>query len=84
MYYLYVLKSKKDQKLYFGYTKNLKNRFKEHQNGLVISTKSRRPFELIYYESYKSEFDAMRREYNIKKGKRAYEQLKKRIAESLQ
>ncbi len=84
MFYVYVLKSKKDNKLYFGFTKDLKKRFKEHQTGLVPSTKPRVPFDLIYYESYKSERDAKGREFKLKKGKRAYEQLKKRIIDSMQ
>jgi putative endonuclease len=39
---------------------------KEHQGGEVISTKSRRPFELIFYEGYKSDEDAKRRERYLK------------------
>ena len=50
MYYTYVLLSKKDDKLYTGYTKDLKLRFKQHNNGQVKSTKNRRPLILIYYE----------------------------------
>lgn len=83
MQYVYVLKSKKDNKLYIGYTNDLKRRFSEHQTGKVASTKSRIPFELIYYESYKSSRDAKGREFQLKKGKRAYEQLKKRIKDCM-
>ena len=49
MHYTYVLLSKKDEKYYIGYSKNLKLRFKQHQDGKVTSTKNRRPFKLIYY-----------------------------------
>jgi len=66
MYYVYVLKSQVDGKMYVGYTANLRNRLKEHQGGKVISTKSRRPFELIFYEGYKSDEDAKRRERYLK------------------
>jgi hypothetical protein len=38
---------------------------------------------LIYYEAYKSEFDAKGREWQLKKFGRAYAQLKKRISESI-
>jgi putative endonuclease len=71
MYYVYVLKSQFDGKLYIGYTMDLKNRMQEHNNGEVISTKSRRPLELIFYEGYKSMEDAKRRERYFKttKGK---------------
>jgi putative endonuclease len=83
MFYLYILKSKKDNKCYIGSTNDLKRRFTEHNKGLVQSTKSRIPFELIYYEAYKSENDARSREQNLKLKSRAYEQLKKRIENSL-
>ena len=39
-YYIYVLLSKKDKKLYIGYTKNLKLRFEQHCKGKVDSTKT--------------------------------------------
>jgi len=48
-FYVYVLKSERDGKFYTGYTKNIKQRFEEHQKGRVKSTKDRRPLRLIYY-----------------------------------
>ena len=66
MYYTYVLLSKKDDKLYTGYTKDLKLRFKQHNNGQVKSTKNRRPFILIYYEASINQNDALRREKYLK------------------
>lgn len=83
MFYTYILKSKKDCKFYIGFTKDLKRRFAEHNNGDVFSTKLRRPFELIYYEAYKSEKDARRREKNLKLRSCAFAQLKKRIQKSI-
>ena len=83
MYYIYILKSKNDNNLYIGSTKNLGRRIGEHNGGLVFSTKSRIPFKLIYYEAYKSERDARNREKNLKIRSRAFSQLKKRIRESL-
>ena len=83
MFYIYVLKSKKDQQLYIGSTNDLKRRFKEHNNGEVFSTKPRRPFELVYYEAYKAEGDARNREKKLKLRSRAFTQLKKRIEKSV-
>jgi len=54
MYYVYIIRSKKDTSLYTGYTNNLKRRFVEHNDMLNISTKHKAPFQLIYYEAYLS------------------------------
>ena len=83
MFYLYILKSLTDGKLYIGSTHNLVQRLQEHNNGKVFSTKSRRPFELRYYEAYTNENDARGREQSLKKDGRALYVLKKRIHESL-
>jgi len=83
MFCVYLLKSSKGNDLYVGFTNDLKRRVKEHNNGLVSSTKSRKPFELIYFEAYKSEKDARLREKNLKLRSRAFAQLKKRIIVSL-
>jgi putative endonuclease len=82
MFYVYVLKSIKDDKCYIGSTNDLKRRLKEHNQGLVISTKPRKPFKLIYYEAYLSEKDARKRESSLKLKSRAYAQLNKRIENS--
>lgn len=83
MFYVYILKSKKDSNLYIGSTNNLKRRLKEHNFGEVFSTRLRKPFELIYYEVYIAEEDARRREKNLKLRSKALAQLKKRLTESL-
>jgi len=66
MFYTYILISNKDNKLYIGYTKNLKLRFEQHCKGLVESTKFRRPLILIYYEACLLEFDSKKREKYFK------------------
>jgi putative endonuclease len=43
MYYIYLIKSKKDNKLYIGLTTDLRKRLIEHNQGLTKSTKNRRP-----------------------------------------
>lgn len=62
MYYIYVLRSLKDKKLYSGYSSNLKQRLDAHNKGEVDITKHRRPFELIYYEAFKNQQDTTTRE----------------------
>jgi len=83
MFHVYLLKSEKDNELYTGFTNNLKKRVQEHNRGSVTSTKLRKPFELVYFEGYKSEKDARVREKNLKLRSRASTQLKKRIQISL-
>jgi putative endonuclease len=83
MFYVYLLEGKKDNNLYIGFTNNIQQRIKQHNNGSVPSTKSRRPLELVYFEGYKSEKDARHREQNLKLRSRAFAQLKKRITDSL-
>ena len=68
MYYTYVLESLKDKEFYTGHTGDLKKRFKEHNEGLVDSTRARKPFKLIYYEAYLDKSDAKRREKYLKTG----------------
>ena len=65
-YYTYVLLSEKDNRNYAGYTKNLKLRFEQHQNGMVNSTKDRRLLKLIYFEACLSQADALKREKYFK------------------
>ena len=83
MFYIYVLKSFVDKKLYIGYTNDLKRRFNEHNEGQNKSTKLRAPFELVYYEAYKSKKDAAVRERKLKQFKNSYSELRKRIENSL-
>lgn len=82
MYSVYVLYSKKDNKLYTGSTNNLFERVKRHNKGLVESTKYRRPLILIYYEGCLNQKDSIRREIYLKTawGKRY---LKNRLKEYL-
>lgn len=68
MFYTYVLRSKKDNKLYIGQSDNLKRRIIDHNSGQVLSTKYRRPLELIYYESCLSKEKSVKREQYFKTG----------------
>jgi putative endonuclease len=69
MYYVYILRSLKDSKLYIGYTTDLPKRFLAHKNGEVSSTRYRRPLEVIFYEAFKQRADAKRREKYFKTSK---------------
>jgi len=75
MYYVYILKNLKFNKLYYGYTRELNKRLAEHNR--------RNQFELIYYEAYKSEVDARNRERKLKHYAQALTALKGRLKNSL-
>jgi putative endonuclease len=77
MHYVYVLLSLKDEKFYIGFTNDLERRLKEHNSGENISTKSRLPLKLFYYEAHLSKKDAARRERYFKttKGKSTLKQM---------
>ncbi len=68
---MYIIKSIAYDFIYVGFTKDLKNRFDEHNNKKELSTKHYAPFELIHYEAYRNSKDAKRREEYLKttKGK---------------
>ena len=68
MYFVYVLKSKKDNKCYYGLTTNLKERLGEHNNGSVPSTRHRKPLELVYFEKANTLSEARKREKYFKSG----------------
>lgn len=68
MFYTYVLKSKKNGKMYTGSTKDLRKRLMEHNKGLSTYTKGRGPFVLIYYEACLLKEKSRSRELFLKTG----------------
>lgn len=68
MFYVYILQSKKDGELYVGCTNDLKKRIKEHNSGLVFSTKNKTPYAIIHYEAFLHKKDAFLREKWLKTG----------------
>ena len=83
MYILYLIQSKKDSSFYIGITNNLQRRIKEHNNGLSLSTKNKRPWALVYCEIYRSKKDVIKRERMLKKHKGGWLKLKERIKNSV-
>jgi len=67
-YFVYVLESIKDQKIYIGQTDNMNRRLKEHNAGKVFSTKGRRPLKLKSCEIFSSREEAVQREKFLKSG----------------
>lgn len=55
-----------NKELYIGCTSDLRKRLKEHNQGIVLSTKRYKPWQLIYYEASLNQDDAKRREHYLK------------------
>ncbi len=68
IYYVYVIQSQKDGRLYVGMTKHINERLKEHNSGQVFSTKSYRPWKLFYSEEIGDRQKAREREKYLKSG----------------
>jgi len=87
MYFVYVLHSGKDGKLYTGYTPdNVFDRFYKHLCGRAPATEFRRPLDLIYFEGYRDQADALRREKYLKTtfGKRAIKLMLRETLKNIQ
>ena len=80
MYFVYFLKSLKNNDLYVGSTEDIKNRLARHNTGKVKSTKFYRPWELLEFEIYPTRRDAVRRERLLKSGQQK-EILKKKYGQ---
>ncbi|MDP3725315.1 MAG: GIY-YIG nuclease family protein [Nanoarchaeota archaeon] len=83
MFYVYLLQSKQNQQFYVGFSPNLKERIIKHNAGQVQSTKRYMPWELIYYEAYRSKDDAIQREQQLKHFAKGFAILKRRVHDSL-
>lgn len=68
MYYVYILKSKKYNSQYIGYTSNLRKRLESHNSGKNKATKPYIPYQLIFYEAFLNKTDAKNREIYLKSG----------------
>jgi len=79
MHFVYLLQSQIDNGFYIGQSEDVFLRFKNHTNGLVESTKNRRPLNLIYFEAYLTKETALEREKKLKCFGSAYTGLLKRL-----
>ena len=62
MFYIYILKSQKNDRWYTGSTNDLRKRLKQHNEGRSTWTKDKGPWGLIYYEGCLNEEDSRSRE----------------------
>ena len=66
MFFAYILKSDKTGSNYYGHCENLDDRIQIHNAGKVRSTKSKRPWKLLYCEEFQTRSEAYRREMYFK------------------
>lgn len=64
--YVYIVKCQ-DDTFYTGWTTQLGKRIETHNKGCGAKyTRSRRPVELVYFETFQDKSSALKREYQIK------------------
>ena len=69
MFYVYVLKSERNNKRYIGYTsKTPEERLRGHNKGDNVWTGQNRPFRLLYSEKFEVKTEAIKREKFLKSG----------------
>ncbi len=68
MFYVYFLKSCKNNDIYVGSCENVAIRIAKHNQGKVKSTKGYRPWRLLGCEEYQTRSEAVRRERFYKIG----------------
>ena len=70
MFYVYVLKSLRNNKRYVGYTSKMpEERLKGHNKGDNTWTSQNKPFKLIFSEKYNTKIEAIKREKFLKSGR---------------
>lgn len=79
MYYIYILRSKKLNRNYIGFTSNLKLRYEEHLSGISKYTSRTTDWKIVYVEVYANYQDAIIREKRLKYFGKSYSGLKKRL-----
>ena len=65
MYFVYVLYSLKDNKLYKGSTSDVSKRLLRHNSGGNRSTAHRKPFVLVHIEIFPDKSSALEREADM-------------------
>lgn len=76
--YLIISKNKNSTKSYVGYTNNLENRIKKHNDGKGAKSTRGRFWKIIFKKKFKKRSSAMRYEYFLKKNQK----LRKKIKEN--
>ena len=76
-FFVYILRSIKNNDIYVGSTANLEERIDRHNSGLVKSTKPYRPWGILEFRECNSRSEAIKLERFLKSGQQK-EMLKKK------
>ena len=68
-YFTYILHSESRDRFYIGSSSNVEERLIRHNAGATPSTKSGKPWKIVYSEVYISKTDALKREIFLKRMK---------------
>jgi putative endonuclease len=71
-FYVYIIKSRKDNTYYKGVSENYLQRLIAHNQGLSRYTKDKGPWDLIYVEEHPNKTAALSREKKLKRCKADY------------
>lgn len=66
MFYLYILQSEKNGRFYIGSCEDIDARLARHNAGATTSTKSGRPWKVVYFEEFSTRSEAIKRENEVK------------------
>ena len=69
LYYVYILYSEIANRYYIGSSANPEERVHRHNAGATLSTKSGRPWKIVYTEISSSKTEALKREIYLKRMK---------------
>ena len=76
MYYVYILQSEFDGTFYTGMTFNVESRLLEHNRGVTKTTKTKKPWRLVYTEEHMTREAARARELFWKSGQGREQRIK--------
>ncbi len=69
MFHVYLLENQNDKSWYIGFTTDINKRPEDHNQGKGSqTTRKKKDWKLIYYESYLNKKDALGREKFLKSG----------------
>lgn len=69
IFYAYIIQSQKDKSYYVGYSNDLKKMLAQHNKAKSGYTSKKKPWKLVYTEGFKTKYEALEREKELKKQK---------------